>query len=223
MERVPEPELMDDAAQAAAYACADFEEPHARYIELFHETFPDEAITGTVLDLGCGPADITIRFARAHPDCAVHGVDGAEAMLAHGRDRLKREGLAERVRLIHGYLPGVALPLSKYDAVISNSLLHHLRDPMVLWNAVKDHAKPAAPVFVMDLLRPFRVEDARSLMEQYAAGEPEVLRRDFFHSLCAAYRVDEIEAQLAAAGLPSLQARVVSDRHLIVSGFMPRR
>ena len=85
MERTPEPELMNDAEQAAAYAFADFEEPHSRFIELFRETFPAEVVAGAVLDLGCGPGDITIRFVHAFPECVVHGVDGAVAMLAHGR------------------------------------------------------------------------------------------------------------------------------------------
>lgn len=40
MQRVPEPELMSEADQAAAYAAADFEEAHARYPRLFQERFP---------------------------------------------------------------------------------------------------------------------------------------------------------------------------------------
>jgi SAM-dependent methyltransferase len=221
MERIPEPELMDEAEQAAAYAHADFEQPHARFVELFRETFPDKTITGTALDLGCGPADITIRFARAYPDCSVHGVDGAEAMLAHGRARIRREGLGDRVRLIRGYLPGARLPLAGYDAIISNSLLHHLREPMALWDTIKSCARPGAPLFVMDLLRPAGREQARALVDEYAAGEPDVLRRDFFQSLLAAYRPGEVEAQLRAAGLTSLKVAPVSDRHLLVFGAAP--
>jgi len=218
MERTPEPELMNDAEQAAAYAFADFEEPHALFIEMFRASFPEEAMDGAVLDLGCGPGDITIRFARAFPECVVHGVDGAAAMLAHGRDRLAREGLGERVQLIEGYLPGASLPLSGYEAVISNSLLHHLRDPMVLWHTLKAYAKPGAPVFIMDLLRPAGREQAQALVDEYAANEPEVLRHDFFHSLLAAYRCDEVAAQLRAAGLDGLSVREISDRHLLIHG-----
>jgi len=220
MERIPEPELMDDAAQAAAYAFADFEEPHARFIELFRETFPAEAVEGTVLDLGCGPGDITIRFVHAYPECVVHGVDGAAAMLAHGRERVEREGLLERVELIEGYLPGITLPLARYDAVISNSLLHHLRDPRVLWDTLKHYARPGALVFIMDLLRPASREQAQALVDEYAADEPDILRHDFFHSLLAAYRVEEVEAQLRAAGLDYLGVERTSDRHLLIRGRM---
>lgn len=218
MERIPEPELMNDAEQAAAYAFADFEEPHARFIELFRETFPGALVEGAVLDLGCGPGDITIRFVQAFPDCVAHGVDGAAAMLAHGRSRLEREGLLQRVRLIEGYLPGAELPLSAYDAVISNSLLHHLSDPLVLWDTLKRFAKPEAPVFIMDLLRPADREQAQALVDEYAANEPDILRHDFFHSLQAAYRAAEVADQLRLSGLKGLTVRQVSDRHLLIHG-----
>jgi SAM-dependent methyltransferase len=221
MDRIPEPELMNDAEQAAAYALADFEEPHALFIEKFRASFPEEAMAGTVLDLGCGPGDITIRFVHAYPRCVVHGVDGAAAMLAHGRSRVEEEELGERTRLIEGYLPGAELPLDSYDVVISNSLLHHLRDPMVLWDTVKQYGKSGAAVFIMDLRRPASRGQAAALVDEYAAGEPDILRHDFFHSLLAAYHPDEVSAQLRAAGLDGLRVRMISDRHLLIYGRLP--
>jgi hypothetical protein len=73
----------------------------------------------------------------------------------------------------------------------------------------------------MDLLRPDTRERATQLVEQYAQNEPEILRRDFFNSLLAAYRLDEVTAQLHQAGLSQLQVKVVSDRHFIVWGNIP--
>jgi hypothetical protein len=73
-------------------------------------------------------------------------------------------------------------------------------------------------VFVMDLMRPPSREAALALLALHAAEAPEVLRRDFLNSLCAAFRPDEVRLQLAAAGLSHLQVEVVSDRHLIVHG-----
>ena len=49
MQRVPEPELMDDPAQALAYAGADFSEPHQAFVAHFRERFPDFH-SGSVLD-----------------------------------------------------------------------------------------------------------------------------------------------------------------------------
>ena len=54
MNRILEPELMDDPAQAEAYARADFAEENQGFVDRFKEYFP-EFSQGKVLDLGCGP------------------------------------------------------------------------------------------------------------------------------------------------------------------------
>ncbi len=218
MNRTPEPELMLGQEQARAYSQADFEEPHSLFMKLWAERFPEETAAGSVLDLGCGPADVSLRFARSYPQAVIHGVDGSEAMLRFGEQAARREGLEERVQLIHCTLPTMELPRKSYDVVISNSLLHHLQDPQVLWQAIKQFARPEAPIFVMDLVRPGSQKQAEDLTETYTAGEPEILKRDFYHSLQAAYRDDEIQSQLQEAGLKHLAVEVVSDRHLIVWG-----
>jgi SAM-dependent methyltransferase len=218
MQRIPEPDLMDDPEQARAYAEADFAEPHNRFVELFGEVFPDDPVRGSVLDLGCGPCDITLRFALAYHDCTLLAVDGAESMLALGRQAVASAGLEKRIVLQNVFLPASDSIEGRYDYVISNSLLHHLKEPAVLWQAVKLHAGPGAAVFVMDLMRPATREQAEAMVQEYAGDEPEVLRHDFYNSLLAAYRPDEIATQLAAAGLSQLEIKVVSDRHLIVCG-----
>lgn len=220
MQRIPEPELMDDAVQARAYAAADFKQPHSQFIAQFQRCFPDQSIIGCVLDLGCGPCDITRRFALAYSDCTLHAVDGAAHMLTLGADMLCHVGLEARITLVQARLPDAVLPRTGYDAVISNSLLHHLDDPQALWHSITRYARPGAPVFIMDLSRPDSTAAARALMEQYAAGEPEILRQDFYNSLCAAYRTEEIAAQLRTAGLGHLNIETISDRHFIVHGCM---
>ncbi len=218
MNRTPEPELMLGQEQARAYSEADFEEPHSRFMELFARSFPGEAAAGNVLDLGCGPADISLRFARAYPQARIDGVDGSEAMLSFGKEAVCREGFEERIQLIHCTLPTMELPQKSYDGVISNSLLHHLQDPQVLWQTIKQFARPEAPVFVMDLMRPANEVQVKEFTETYVASEPEILKRDFYHSLKAAYRADEIRTQLHEAGLNRFTVELISDRHMIVWG-----
>ena len=66
--------------------------------------------------------------------------------------------------------------------------------------------------------RPETEARATHIVETYAEGEPDILKRDFYNSLLAAFEPTEVEAQLAAAGLPEMSVRVVSDRHLMVCG-----
>ena len=221
MQRIAEPELMDSEEQAMAYSSADFSKPHDFFVQLFGDLFRGLSIEGTVLDLGCGPADVTIRFARAYPACRIHGIDAGPNMLRLGRECAMREGLNDRIELIQGHLPEDAPPFSRYDGIISNSLLHHLADPLVLWQCIRRYAQPGAPVLVMDLLRPESEAELDSLVAGYAAGEPEILQQDFRNSLMAAYRAAEVERQLEMSGLLDFSVGQVSDRHVAVWGLGP--
>jgi 2-polyprenyl-3-methyl-5-hydroxy-6-metoxy-1,4-benzoquinol methylase len=106
----------------------------------------------------------------------------------------------------------------KYDLVFSNSLLHHLPDPMVLWNKIKEVSSPETYIFIMDLLRPETIEEAVKLKALYVRGEPEVLQKDFYNSLLAAFEIDEVREQLPQAGLGKLEVQQITDRHIIIFG-----
>lgn len=222
MKRVPEPELMLSDAQARAYALADFNEPHSRYVHLFAEKFPRRPKRAVVLDLGCGAADVTIRFAKANPGYVFDAVDGSAAMLKYARKAIALHRLAKRIRLILGIVPQVKLPRKRYDIILCSSFLHHLHNPGVLWETVKQYAYPGTIVFVADLKRPPTIQRAKWLVEKYSGAEPHVLKRDFFCSLLAAFTPAEVKSQLRKAGLTKLAVEVISDRHLIVYGTVQR-
>ena len=210
---------MDDAAQARAYAEADFDEPNERFVAMYAEFIGALPAGAAVLDLGCGPGDISLKLAAAWPKIEVHALDGSEAMLAFGRAALaSRPELQPRLQFIQGMVPGAALPRARYQAVISNSLLHHLHDPDGLWRMIRERGAEGAPVLVMDLMRPADEAAARALVDEHAAGEPEVLRRDFYNSLLAAFEPAEVSAQLARAGMGHFEVEAVSDRHMVIRG-----
>lgn len=216
MERVLEPELMDDPEQALAYAKADFEEENQGFVNLFREYFPD-VTEGHVLDLGCGPADIPIRFIKALPRCRVTGVDGSPAMIQLGEQAVRAAGLTDRITLRCERIQSLAL-VEPADVGISNSLLHHLANPLQLWFVLKKLVKPGAPLLVMDLLRPSSPEAAQAIVDRYASNESPLLRRDFYRSLLAAFTEDEVAAQLAEMNMTRLLIHVPDDRHWVVAG-----
>ncbi len=216
MKRIAEPELMDSEDQVRAYAEADFEDSYSLFIRIFDDAFGIDNVSGYVLDLGCGPAEISIRFARTYPHTILHGVDGSEMMLKYGTDTIERIGIQSRVKLVRGMISRAPLPRLQYDAVVCNSLLHHLSDPRLLWITIKQYTCPGAPVLMMDLIRPKTFAQARGLVEKYTGNEPSILKKDFLRSLMAAYRPEEVALQLMEAQLHHFELQVVSDRHLAV-------
>jgi ubiquinone/menaquinone biosynthesis C-methylase UbiE len=217
MDRVLEPELMDDETQSLAYAKADFSASNQMFVDGFVHECP--AFLGTVVDLGCGPGDIDIRLARASRGIAITAVDGSRPMIAIAERAVRAAGVESRVTLLHGVLPNLPLDAHTFDAVLSKDLLHHLPDPRVLWNEIGRLGRPGAAVYVMDLVRPPTRDAAQRIVDAVAPHDDPILRQDFLNSLCAAFTVDEVADQLRAARL-DLDAAPVTDRHMLIKGLL---
>ena len=218
MKRILEPELMLDERQVRAYAEADFEIPNQDFINRLSTWVNEPGFSGTALDLGCGPGDISFRFAKAFPLSKLHAVDGSQPMLNIAQAALIPD-LATRLHFIQGLLPTVILPQSDYEIIFSNSVLHHLPDPQALWQTIKNYAIPGTRIIIMDLLRPANLAVAQKMVQDYTANEPDILQRDFYHSLLAAFSIEEISTQLAQADL-QLQVEQISDRHVFITGVI---
>ncbi|MFY8149033.1 MAG: class I SAM-dependent methyltransferase [Prochlorococcaceae cyanobacterium] len=232
LPRIPEPELMDDAEEAEAYAAADFAATDQAMVERFLALFG--AAGPRIIDLGCGPGNIGFRLAQQCPTAAVLGIDGAGAMLAVAeRRRIADPLLADRLALQRAVLPLDAAALSAlqalperfappYHALVSNSLLHHLHDPQVLWRTLRQLGAPGAAVHIRDLRRPGSLAAIENLRARHLpADAPAVLARDYIASLHAAFTPAEVECQLRVAGLEALQVAPLDDRYLEVWGRLP--
>jgi len=222
MKRTPEPDLMNQAEQAYAYANADFTEPHNTFVSIFKNKLILNPKHEKVLDLGCGPCDITIRMAKQFPNFSFTAIDGATEMLKLGELSIEKNKLKNKIQLINAYIPIEKIKLSSqlnhnFDIIISNSLLHHLKNPMDLWMSIRNYASPNANILIMDLLRPKNKSEAERLVDQYSEHEPEILKKDFYNSLLAAYSVAEVQQQLVTQSL-NLNIEIISDRHFIVYG-----
>lgn len=207
---------MVEPAQVKAYAEADFDAPHSAFIDRLKSLIGNPYFNGSALDLGCGPGDISIRFAKAFPHCRIDAIDGSAPMIAYARSLIGPR--TQHVRFFLGKLPLVTLPQQNYDIIYSNSLLHHLPNPGILWQTIQSYSVKGSRIVVMDLLRPDSIAQAKALVNTYAANEPKILQHDFYRSLLAAFTLQEIKDQLHQARLV-YQIEQISDRHALIQGI----
>jgi len=221
MHRELEPELMHDIEQAQAYHAANFSSSHNRRVDVFKELAPPKAQRGMFLDLGCGSGDLMFRFLSALEGVSILGVDGSQAMIDIARAVVaQRPALQGRTSFIVECIPTDAIPRSQYSTIMTHGFLHHLHDPQNLWKTLQQVGTPETFIFVADLRRPSTKEAARRIVEERASDEPDILKRDFFNSLCAAFEPSEIQEQLDRAGISGLKVAPLDEIHLIVYGFM---
>lgn len=81
----------------------------------------------TVLDVGCGAGNYTLRLLskKAPLDCTL--VDLSEAMLTRARERISKVNSGQN-RFVPGDIRTVQLPEGSFDVIMAAAVLHHLRD-----------------------------------------------------------------------------------------------
>ncbi|MEB3316541.1 MAG: class I SAM-dependent methyltransferase [Cyanobacteriota bacterium] len=224
---------MDEPLQAEAYAQADFalsDQAFTDHVLALVAAAPATAAPPRTLELGCGPGNISFRLAEALPQVPYLATDGAPAMLSLAQECQRAEPQRWPQLRFHQArlpLPAEALhalpdPFSPpYDLIVSNHMLHHFHDPAVFWQTVRQWAAPGALVVVRDLLRPPSREALQAKLVFFDAEAPPVLRLDYANSLAAAFTPQEVEAQVASAGLDSLRVEVLDTRYVDIHGRIP--
>lgn len=222
MQRVPEPELMDDPKEAEAYAVTDFSDVNQKFVDrlvqIVTEVYGTDSNenTFTMVDLGCGPGDITNRVRLKFPNSVIVGIDGSPSMLNYG--------MMNYSNVVISWIVGDAknLPLDDrtVDIVFSNSLLHHLYDPTPLWLELSRVVKKGGIIFLRDLYRPDSPQQARAIVEMYAGDASELLKEEYYRSLLASFIPEEVQEQLRSTNLSVLNIEKVTDRHMDIYGVL---
>jgi ubiquinone/menaquinone biosynthesis C-methylase UbiE len=211
LERLLEPEVMDTAEEARDYDAMD----HAAVNRVFVDDFLADAgeVEGPVLDVGTGTAQIPIELCRRIQTVQVTGIDLAEHMLAVGRDNVRRAGLDGRLRLERWDAKEMPCGDGTFAAVISNSIVHHIPEPIAVFVEMVGVVRRGGVLFVRDLLRPDDEATLRHLVDLHAAGANTHQRKMFADSLHAALSLAEVQSLVRQLGFAADAVRQTTDRH----------
>ncbi|MBB4010405.1 class I SAM-dependent methyltransferase [Allorhizobium taibaishanense] len=217
MPRIAEPERMTEEEEIF-YAKADYSAPH----EALAREIASTVGTGAkwAIDIGCGPGDVLLRLRKLAPDWVLFGADISARMLSLASEDQEQRLTADEtpVNWLLGNGKDLALPDTLFDVAISNSVLHHVADPVAFWKQIRRITKSGAHVFVRDLRRPDSEAEAQAIIDRNIPNESEVVRTHYFSSLLSSYTVAEVRAQLQEANLSSLEVIELADRYLSVQG-----
>ncbi len=201
---------MDTPEEAAAYDAMDHRQVNQTFVADLLVFWPAQ---GSVLDVGTGTAQIPIELCRHASDVQVVGTDLAESMLAIGRDNVRRAGFERRIELRRHDAKEASLPANFFQAVISNSIVHHIPEPMSALAEMIRVARSGGAIFVRDLLRPATVSAVNQLVAVHS-GEATAHQRQLFEaSLRAALTLAEARALALELGFDPRQVDQTSDRH----------
>ena len=217
MQRILEPEVMDSWEEATEYDAMDFTEINAAFVHRAIELV--ESPTATILDAGTGTARIPILITQQRSQWQIIGIDMAESMLQIGRNNVENTGLQQQISLELVDAKHLPYQDGKFDMVISNSLIHHLPNPLPFLQELQRVLKPNGAILLRDLIHPPSEEIINSLVESIGEEYNEHQKKLFRDSLHAAFTLDEVKELVQQAGVSNVTVYQSSDRHWTAERF----
>jgi len=225
LDRVLETEVMDTAQEALDYNTMDHSAVNRVFVDDLLAAIdsnsksppsvpsPEPRAPLDILDLGTGTALIPIELCRRFEHCRVMACDAAVSMLDQAQYNLAAVNFNDRIQL--KLVDAKALPFhqTRFDVVMSNSIIHHIPVPIAVLREAVRVARPGGVVFIRDLLRPDTEEQRQQLVATYAAGANDHQKQMFADSLHAALSLEEIRDLVATLGFPAGSVQQTSDRH----------
>ena len=210
LERVLEPEVMDTWEDAVEYDSMDFKEVNEAFAARALELAPPE---GLILDVGTGTARIPILMVQRRPMLHIWAIDLSENMLKIGRKNVEAAGLDQRVKLQKADAKKLPYPDKYCDMLISNSIVHHLADPLPFLIEVNRVTKANGGIFLRDLIRPPSERVLEELTEKYAGECTEYQKKLYRDSLRASFTIEEVKRLIEESGLNGVSVVQSTDRH----------
>lgn len=211
MDRQLEPEVMDSWEEASEYDAMNLTEVNSAFAQEAVLHGPPEQ--GLVLDAGTGTGRIPVLIAQKRPQWQVVAIDMAKSMLQVAARNIQQAGLQESIRL--ELVDAKRLPYEDgiFDLVVSNSLVHHLPDPLPFFAEIKRVCKPHGGILIRDLFRPADEATMNALVASIGEEYNNYQKKLFRDSLQAALTLEEVNQMIITAGLVDVQVYQSSDRH----------
>jgi len=229
MERVPEPELMEEKEQVISYDEADFSEGEVNLINQINYYLLRKNISlgkkDLIVDLGCGPGNISEKLAIKWPNTEVVGIDGSKEMILRAEHNKIISTDQKKLKNLHYICSDIRdiksinfLLKKKISLLVSNSLIHHITNLEDFFNTIRSLSSNITVNFHKDLKRPFDEKSALELKAQCATKYNEILTNDYYASLRASYTFKELKSFTLENDLSSLDVFEDGDKYLIVYG-----
>lgn len=210
LERVLEPEVMDTYEEARDYDSMDHQAVNKLFVD---DLLAAGNIDNDILDVGTGTAQIPVELCRQSEDCRIIAIDMAVHMLDLARFNIEVDGFTQRIFLQQIDAKDMLFESEMFDCVMSNSIIHHIPEPLAVLAESIRVTRPGGLLFFRDLLRPESGEEVAHLVSTYAGDENEHQRQMFDDSLRAALSLSEIRAMVSSLGFEAETVQATSDRH----------
>jgi len=159
---------------------------------------------GKLLEIGPGPAYVSIEIAKRLPKVEIIGLEISDTMIEIAKKNAKEHEVSEKITLKKGDASKMPLEDSEFDFVITSGSLHHWKKPIEVINEISRLLKPGCKAFISDLRK-----DApeRNIKEFANKIDSKLMRWGLMHSFREGYTAKQIENMIKTTNFQKAQIK----------------
>lgn len=219
--RTLEPEVMDTVEEAVDYDSMDHSSVNSLFVADLLRLVDEAGIStadSTLLDLGTGTALIPLELLRARPSPgSILACDLAGQMLKIAVQHISHASVSSTILPVLCDCKTLPVADQSCDVVMSNSIVHHIPEPIDVFREMRRVIRPGGILFVRDLMRPDAASRVEQFVDMYAGDENPHSQQMFRQSLHAALTVAEVRELLTDSAFDANAVTATSDRHWTIA------
>jgi ubiquinone/menaquinone biosynthesis C-methylase UbiE len=168
---------------------------------------------GVFLEVGPGPALVSIEIATRIPRAQIIGLDISETMIGIGRRNVAEVGLSERITFRQGDAARMPFDDAEFDFVVSSGSLHHWSKPLQVFDEIYRVLKPEQPALISDVRR----DAPREKVDEFCRHiNSYIMRWGLRHSIREAHTPESIEELLSRSPFKKAERIEPDDLSMLV-------
>ncbi len=148
---------------------------------------------GKLLEIGPGPAYVSIEIAKRLPKVEIIGLEISDTMIEIAKKNAKEHEVSEKITLKKGDASKMPLEDSEFDFVITSGSLHHWKKPTQVVDEIYRVLRPGCRALVSDLMKDAPKEKVDDFANKI---DSKLMRWGLKHSFKESYTARQIEQMI---------------------------
>ena len=157
---------------------------------------------GRLIEIGPGPAYVSIEIAKRLPNVEIVGLEISDTMIEIAKRNAETQGLSEKITLRKGEASNMPFEDSEFDFAVTSGSLHHWKKPNQVFSEIYRILKPGCIALISDLRRDTPKEKVDELANKI---DSKLMRWGLKHSFKEGYTARQMQEMMKSTQFSEIE------------------